>query len=247
MERLGGIPVLFIAICDNNPAVIVELTRMLNSGFLKEDLRIVGCETKEELLQAMADGRSPDIAFMDILFGEEDGIQVSKELFPRGSRTQVIFITAYAACSAEVCDTNHVMLVQKPVQEETLVRAVSKALGRIDQIQEGDPYLFFKKRSHVERIPIRDIRYLESLGRKVVVHCADRNYEHYTSLATVMKSLPSRFVQCHKSFCVNMEVIAQVKPAELVLDDGTVIRISHARKKETMEALSRFWTIRLYR
>ena len=50
MERLGGIPVLFIAICDNNPAVIVELTRMLNSGFLKEDLRIVGCETKEELL-----------------------------------------------------------------------------------------------------------------------------------------------------------------------------------------------------
>ena len=62
-----------------------------------------------------------------------------------------------------------------------------------------------------------------------------------------MKSLPPCFVQCHKSFCVNMEVIQQVKPTELILDDGTVIRISHARKKETMEALSRFWTIKLYR
>ncbi len=243
---LGGITVLFIAICDNNPAVIVELTRMLKSGFLKEELRIVGCETKGELLEAMAGGQSPDIVFMDILFGEEDGIQVSKELFPRGSRTQVIFVTAYAANSAEVCDTNHVMLLQKPIRQETLVRAVSKALGRLSQLQEGDTHIFFKKRSHVERIPIRSIRYLESLGRKVVVHCTEQSYEHYTSLATVMKSLPPCFVQCHKSFCVNMEVIQQVKPTELLLDDGTIIRISHARKKETMEALSRFWTIKLY-
>ncbi len=238
---------LFIAICDNNPAVIVELTRMLKTGFLKEELRIVGCEKKEDLLETMAGGQSPDIVFMDILFGEEDGIQLAKELFPRGSRTQVIFVTAYATSSAEFCDTNHVVLLQKPVQEEALIRAVSKALGRLSQLKEGDSHLFFKKRSHVERIPIRDIRYLESLGRKVVVHCTDRSYEHYTSLATVMKSLPACFVQCHKSFCVNMEVIQQVKPTELILDDGTVIRISHARKKETMEALSRFWTIKLYR
>ena len=238
---------LFIAICDNNPAVIVELTRMLKSGFLKEELKIVGCETKEELLETMAGGQSPHIVFMDILFGEENGVQLAKEFFPRGSQTQVIFVTAYPTNSAEVYDTEHVVLLHKPVQEEALIRSVGKALGRLSQLKEGESHLFFKKRSHVERIPVQKIRYLESLGRKVVVHCVDRNYEHYTSLSTVMKSLPSCFVQCHKSFCVNMEVIQQVKPTELVLDDGTVIRISHARKKDTMEALSRFWTIKLYR
>lgn len=231
-----------IAICDNNPAVIRELTVMAAKQLSAVKHRVLGFETKEALLEALDGGVVPDIAFLDILFGTENGVELAKERFPRGSRTQVIFVTGYVSRSAEVYETEHVFVLQKPVREELFRKAVEKARERLSLLElTKERFLVLKTRETMERILPGSIRYIESMGRKVEIHCQDKVYEQYTPLSCIAKNLPDGFIQCHKSFYVNMEYIRHIEPRCMVLDDGTEIPVSQTRKKPTREAVSRFW------
>lgn len=233
---------LTIAICDNNPAVIRELTAMADRQLPAEEHQALGFETKKALVEALSSGVVPDIAFLDILFGTENGIDLAKERFPRGSRTQVIFVTGYVSHSAEVYETEHVFVLQKPVREELFRKAVEKARERLHLLERNkEQYLVLKTRETRERIRLDAIRYIESVGRKVEIHCQDKVYEQYTSLSGIAKDLTDGFVQCHKSFYVNMAYIRHIEPKCLLLHDGTEIPVSQTRKKSTREAVSRFW------
>lgn len=233
---------LTIAICDNNPAVIGELTVLATQWLSSVEHRVFGFETKASLVQAMESGFIPDIAFLDILFGEDNGIELAKERFPVGSRTQVIFVTAYSVRSAEIYETEHIYILQKPVYPEEFKRAAEKAMERLQQMDRTrERYLILKSRETVERIPVNSIRYIESKGRKIEIHYRDEIYEQYASLAYIAGSLTEDFVQCHKSYYVNIACIRHIEPRCLVLDDGTEIPISQTRKKPTREAVNSYW------
>lgn len=233
---------LTIAICDNNPAVIGELTVLATRLLSSVEHRVLGFETKGALVQAMEQGFVPDITFLDILFGEDNGIDLAKEWFPRGSRTQVIFITAYTVQSAELYEAEHIYLLQKPVQPEGFQRATDKAIERLRQLDTTEERcLILKTRETMERVPLESIRYIESMGRKIEIHSREGVYEQYASLAYLAGSLTEDFVQCHKSYYVNMACIRHIEPRCLVLDDGTEIPVSQTRKKPTREAIHRFW------
>lgn len=235
-----------IAICDNNPAVIRELTMMAAEQLSAVKHRVLGFETKDALVEALNNGFVPDIAFLDILFGTENGIELAKERFPRGSRTQVIFVTGYVSHGADVYESEHVFVLQKPVREEWFRKAVEKAQERLSLLElTKEKYLVLKTRETMERILLDSIRYIESMGRKVEIHCQDTVYEQYVSLSYIAKDLTDGFVQCHKSFYVNMEYIRHIEPRCLLLDDGTEIPVSQTRKKTTREAVSRFWIKKL--
>lgn len=233
---------LTIAICDNNPAVIGELTVFATQHLSSIEHRVLGFETKEAFIQALKDGFTPDIAFLDILFGEDNGIELAKNRFPRGSKTQVVFVTAYTFSAAEIYEVDHSYVLRKPVRPEEFQRAVEIAVERLRSLeQREEKYLILKIRETMERIPVNSIRYIESMGRKIEIHCQDRAYEQYASLAYIANSLTEDFVQCHKSFYVNIACVRHIEPRCLVLDDGTEIPISQTRKNATREAISRFW------
>lgn len=233
---------LTIAICDNNPAVIGELTVLATKYLSSIEHRVFGFETKATLIQALKNGFAPDIAFLDILFGEDDGIELAQKRFPRGSKTQVIFITAYTFGAAEIYDADHIYVLRKPVRPEEFQRAVEIAIERLRHLEQTEEkFLILKNRETMERIPVSSIRYIESMGRKIEIHCQEQVYEQYASLAYIANSLTGDFVQCHKSFYVNMACIRHIEPRCLVLDDGTEIPISQTRKAATRESISRFW------
>ena len=233
---------LTIAICDNNPAVIGELTVLATQQLSSIEHRVFGFETKNALVQAIENGFVPDIAFLDILLGDDNGIDLAKERFPRGSRTQVIFITAYTVQSAEIYEAEHIYTLQKPVRPGEFQRAVEKAIERLRQLEKTrERYMLLKNRETVQKILVDSICYIESMGRKIEIHCRNGVYEQYASLAYIAGSLTEDFVQCHKSFYVNMACIRHIEPKCLVLDDGTEIPISQTRKKPTREAINRFW------
>lgn len=233
---------LTIAICDNNPAVIGELTVLATQQLSSIEHRVFGFETKNALVQAIENGFVPDVAFLDILWGEDNGIDLAKERFPRGSRTQVIFITAYTVQNTDIYEAEHIYMLQKPVRPEEFQRATEKAIERLQQLDKTkERYLILKSRETMERVPLESIRYIESMGRKIEIHCRDGMYEQYASLAYIAGSLTEDFVQCHKSFYVNMACIRHIEPRCLVLDDGTEIPVSQTRKKPTRESINRFW------
>lgn len=234
---------LSIVICDNNLTAVEQMKDMLARKFSSGEYRVYSFQTKDALKQAVLGGLIPDIALIDVWIKSESGIELAKNLFSGKTHTQVIFVTSYREHYTEVYEAEHVYFLLKPVDYREFQRAMDKAIVQLKE--RAEKFLVLKTRGTILRIAVDSICYIESVGRKITVHCREGSYEHYASLSSVISQLPDYFVQCHKSFCVNMNDIRRLEPRHLFLSNGTEIPISQTKKYETREIFSEFLTARL--
>lgn len=223
---------LNILICDDDVLLVQHLRGLVHAALSSHPHRIDTFSTAAGLRQAVHQGMQADLAILDIrLEGENNGIQLAKELFPEGGRTQVIFLTAYLEFCSAVYETDHVYFLLKPVDSVLLQKALEKAIAQWEARQGHS--LVLQNRGRVYRIPFANIRYLESQGRKVVIFCSDRPVELYGSLTALMPQMPVHFLQCHKSFCINMDCVREMRANFFLLDQGERIPISQSKKADT--------------
>jgi DNA-binding LytR/AlgR family response regulator len=52
----------------------------------------------------------------------------------------------------------------------------------------------------------------------------------------IMQSLPAWFVQCHKSYIVNLRQIQRFGTNDILLKNGNAVPVSRAKYKQTKEA-----------
>ena len=91
-------------------------------------------------------------------------------------------------------------------------------------------------------MPAKQILYIESSNHQTLIHTQNGTYAIYEKLSNLMPRLPDSFVQCHKSFAVNMSWIQRMDAGTLLLRDGTVLRVSRAFSAQTRERVFRFLT-----
>ena len=78
--------------------------------------------------------------------------------------------------------------------------------------------------------------YLERCLKKTIIfHNSGRRYETYSKPSEMLRNSKSVFVQCHKSFYVNMAQVAAVEADFFRMKDGIRIPISRSRKKESKD------------
>ena len=66
-----------------------------------------------------------------------------------------------------------------------------------------------------------------------MVHISGQSYETYSNPEDMLHNLEEIFVQCHKSFYVNMSQVTTMEGDFFLLRDGSRIPISRSRKKKT--------------
>ena len=81
------------------------------------------------------------------------------------------------------------------------------------------------------------ISYIESDRRKVRIHAGAEEIEAYASLSDLSAELPASFIQCHKSFLVNMDHVKELKADSVVLSSNQVVPVSQKRRKFVREAV----------
>lgn len=81
------------------------------------------------------------------------------------------------------------------------------------------------------------ISYIESDRRKVRIHAGAEEIEAYASLSDLAAELPASFIQCHKSFLVNMDHVKELKADSVVLSSNQVVPVSQKRRKFVREAV----------
>lgn len=224
---------LNIALCDDEAAVLRQLQQLLAEALPHTPYHIHAFSSPAALAHAAGHGLAPDIAILDIRLEGQNGIQLARQLFPDPTRTQVIFITGYLEFCSSVYETAHVYFLLKPLQADAFRRALEKALA----VHRALPAqcLTVQTGTRLQRVPLASIRYLESQGRKLVFHCQEGELTCYASLADYLPRLPPRFVQCHKSFCVNLDYVAALETSRLILDRDEPIPISQARRAATRQ------------
>ena len=111
----------------------------------------------------------PELVFLDIRMNGMDGLEVAQAL-PKGCC--LIFTTAYAQYALDGFDLDAVDFLHKPFAYERFVRAVDKALRRIEARAKSDrtETVTLKQEYNNVVIPVDEILYLEAMENYTKVH-----------------------------------------------------------------------------
>ena len=190
-------------------------------------LALVGtCRNAQEALETLA--REPvDVLFLDIQMPGLTGVELVRLVRPEAL---VVFTTAYETFAVEGFALNALDYLVKPIAFDRFLQAVQRAQARraapaaAGVSTSAADFLFVKVDAHTQRVPLRDIRYLEALRDYVRLHVgAPRPLLTLNSLRAFEERLPAAdFVRVHKSFIVALSHITSFHKSRLYLGEAVV-------------------------
>lgn len=221
------------AICDDNEVYLENAARIFARECKDYSPEISLFSGGTELISALDGGYRPDILILDIVLGEgNSGINVAKEVNRLCPECGIIFLTAFISYASDVYETKHSYFIVKSQIEQRIKAAVEKALSESREIK----YLSFSEHYSTTVLPADEVLYLERCLKKTIIfHNSGRRYETYSKPSEMLRNSKSVFVQCHKSFYVNMAQVAAVEADFFRMKDGIRIPISRSRKKESKD------------
>lgn len=229
-----------IGICDDDEKISEWLGRKIAERYSVEIDRFTVDELKEEI---EADRALPDILFLDILLGNQNGIALAKSIQKRDSHLQIVFITGYVDYISDVFEAQPIYLLLKPIREDKLYSAMEKALEGLEAARQQ--VLELRLHEKLLRIPFRDIIYVESDGRYLYIHQTAQTERVTMKLSEMLRSLPSSFLRCHQSYVINMDQVKKFSGKTVELQNGDILPVSRSRYQKVKETVLHYYAGRM--
>lgn len=173
------------------------------------------------------------ILFISLEKDPIDIIDYSGRLQEMKASVKIIFVTELNECIFEVFRATPTYVLRRPLDTDHVKKAMQKAQHELNLSKEKSFTVINKQ--GIFTIPYKDIYYVESDKRKLNIYGEQGlvksinlkisdflNYEHGIY-----------FLQCHKSYAVNLMHISQLEKYEIVLKNGMKLPISQSRYMET--------------
>ena len=232
-----------IAICDDEIGIGAELENFLIDIFGKLNVK---CEidiyyTGKKLCENMEIGAHYDLIFLDIEFGKNEinGIEVGRHLRDahNNNMVSIVYISWEMKYSMQLFDIRPLHFLIKPFDYEKLEQVVRTYLKISGLLSGGFTY---KIGHDTFKVQVKDILYIESYKRKLIIHFANgKKEEFYGTLKTIYQEQLKKFdfLYIHASYVVNYDYIAILKHDEIVLTNKDyTLPISHRKRKEIGKA-----------
>jgi two-component system LytT family response regulator len=243
---------LRVAIVDDEP-LARESIRML----LAHDPEVaVAAECSGVDAPAAIEKTRPHILFLDVQMPELDGFGVLEAL--RGTEPPVtVFVTAYDTYALRAFDVHALDYLLKPFDDARFEKTLSRAKERVrergadgatarilellDERQRAQRYarrFLVRVREKVIVVNADEIDWIEGAGYYVSLHAGPKAHLLRETMAELETRLdPERFFRVHRSAIVNIDRVREVHPlfrgdCQLVLSDGTELRLSRTRRAE---------------
>ena len=235
----AGVKMIYIALCDDEPAVCDDLKGILINYAAMNDVEmdIASFHNGEDLHESLLAGNYFDLIFLDIelyrLNGVDLGHWIREELDEH--RTAIVYISAQKKYAMELFSVQPLDFLVKPVS----AASVCACVDLMRKIKAKDETVFqYRKNGGTQRVPVGDIYYFESDGRKVEIFYKTGSDHFYEKLDEVEKRLEKEdFLRIHQSFLVNYHRIISNYPGKVILCNGTVLPVSRGRQKEMMQRM----------
>lgn len=224
-----------IAVCDDDKNLLDELEQKL----CKYDItnKIESYSEIERFFSDLEAGERYDLVFMDLYWGDgETGLNHGERLYNIAPHLPVIFVTGFSDRFVQHIFLKKVNLVgylTKPIDEILL----DKYLKKVTLSSGAGKNLTFRHQSRIVSIDVKDIMYLESRNHNCIVYTDKATYTVYEKLSSLYERLPNTFVQCHKSYVVNMYWIQLLDSERILLKGGQLINVSRTYRAKTREAV----------
>lgn len=165
-----------------------------------------------------------DIFLLDIQLIDYKGTVLAKELrsMDQYRYTPMIFATALA--NEEINSYREIKCYSfliKPYTKEEVKQAISEAIDYRNHFSKQTKTIRIEQKSHIFEYDLKDIVYIESFRKKMVLHLQTGQNEIYTEVISgyTLKSMlelinDDQFIQCHKSYLINKRYIVQIAKVE---------------------------------
>ena len=232
-----------LAICDDEEKMVsLHLDRIRR---ILEKNRIA-CETEtytrsENLLYDITeDGFYYDILLLDIEMPGITGMELAEKIRPYLPDVRIIFITSHMEYAIDAYELSIFRYVPKNDLEKRLPSAVLDAV-RLAELEEGRVYTI-RTNSRLERIPYKEIRYIEKDSKNAAVVTGRGVSKVRRTLTQIYEELGAEeFIFTDRGCIANLIHIAQIRQGAAVLKDGTVLPISRSHLQGVKEAVNRYW------
>ena len=228
-----------IAICDNDWAIAEDIARLIRQDRPDADISIF--RSRETLLE------SPEhfsILFLDIRGVE--GLEIARSLREREAESRcphsiLIFVTAYREYMEAAFDVHTFHYLLKPLDvkkfAEVLERAYREAEAAGEQVGRN---LLIRQGTAVRKLALRDILFIESKDKKVIIHAEDGVYEAYGKMDALEVALGNSFYRCHRCYMANLAKISGYAPGSISFSNGESVLLARRKYHEFVKTYLRY-------
>jgi len=216
---------LTIGICEDNPTELRQLQDMVSHIlFDREDVYFKLYKDSREVLSAMDQGdMNCNLLLLDIHMPQPDGMTLAHELRRRQADIDIIFVTNSQEHIFEGYTCKAFAYILKPVAKDRLEEELFRY---IDELEHTSECLNVTSHGTKRRVALNAILYMESAGRKIILHTKQGEIEFYEKLTVMEELLKDKgFVRCHQSYLVQLRYVTGISRTGIYMDD-LVIPIS---------------------
>lgn len=235
---------LKILIIDDEPIALDKLRRYASkipffeiAGVCKNGIEATDIITREDVDVVFTDIHMPDMSGMDF---------ISSLTNP----PLVVFITAYTDYAVDSYKLSAVDYLLKPYGFRDFQRAANKVLEqynfrkrRDNETQCGDTHalygesIFIKVDYKYMRVNLYDILYIKGYGEYLQIFTTTSSSPLLTlsSFSSLKAMLPGHFLQVHRSYVVNMNMVHSISKNRILMDADTFIPVGDSYK-DTLQA-----------
>lgn len=177
------------------------------------------------------------IFIVDILFYNENGIELAKKINNQINGAQIIFVSNYVNVISEIYETKHCYFIYKPSLEKYLFKALKRA---INNIRESKNNILINCRGKKIVISLSEIIYFERDLRRTIIHLNNTQYYTYDKFQSFLDLVPDNFFECHRSFIVNFNEVREHQRNRFILKNNVVIPISRSHEKQAKDAFENY-------
>lgn len=180
-----------------------------------------------------------DILFLDIEMPKLSGLEFLKRA---AVKPLVILTTAYPEYALEGYELDIIDYLLKPIPFSRFLKAVQKAkeYAELKNATSAHPFssgLFVRSERRIEKIELKDILYIESMGNYVNIYTENKKIIAYLTLKGLESQLPSNdFIKIHQSFLVSFSRINAIEGNNIKIKDK-LLPISRNYRDAVMQVI----------
>jgi DNA-binding LytR/AlgR family response regulator len=233
-----------LLICDDNSNDLDELQKIIEN-FYNENATpysVIRFSDTQKVLGFVEDGNKVDIAILDVIMPEKNGMELAAEMRNLGFDGFLVFLTSSNDFAAQSYSVKAYSYILKPARKE----AVNKILSNIEKLrQENDRNGFtLTRRSGVRFVLYTELMFVEVINHQLLFHLADGEViSIYATLKEYSEMLLSQPQNCRpqKSFIVNLDFVRYFENSAIFMRDETRISVP-----KDFENLKERWLERMF-
>lgn len=227
---------IYIALCNNEKYVYEKINRIVKEYFIKKDYKfeLIHFFSEKEFLKSE---KKFTISLLDIDMLGIAEMEAVRSLTNNELYKTIALTSGKPEQFKEAFKIGAYRCVTKPIDVDELNEVLEDTFKSL----LGHCTVQVKFRNSFCQIVQYSIDYIESCGDYVKIYVNNRIYESDKTLKNWRNELDARlFVDCHKSYIVNLEKIKYAYKNQLILKNGKKIPVSRRRSSYVMQKFMQY-------